>query len=176
MNTRFREGPVRRAPGRARHSGVSCQAPYGKKLAAAILLLLAAAACSSPSSFTKKDADFTQYRTYGWTPRQFIQEVRDTVDEALSARGLVRTDDSPDLIFVDTFKGRNESKFGVAYGDDYLFERKALATVSLVAIDAVRADTVWAASAEANIHSPTVAGRKIADAVKKMMRSFPRKR
>ena len=103
-------------------------------------------------------------------------EGRIELETLLSARGLVRTDESPDLILVDTFRGRNEAKHGTAYGDNYIYKRKALATISLVAIDRVETDTVWAVSREVNVYGPSVAGRKIVDAVRKMMLSFPRER
>lgn len=131
----------------------------------------ASAACKSTGVRVTVDptADFAVYETYSWVPTQFIREIRQTVNAELGARGLEMRASGGDLLWMDIMT--TEYKAGE---DNIAIYARTVATVTLVAFDTVRGDTVWAASTTTNLNDPSSASGQLEGAVRRLMDRYPR--
>lgn len=166
-------------------------------LAQVILLmtLAAAAGCSSISVSTDFDsnADFAEYKTFGWMEETESGEgydysgllddrIKSAVDKQLQDKGLMKATTNTDL-FVVYHAGKKQQLevedwgyggwWGVGGGDVYTYEKGTLI------VDLVDADTkkmVWRGTAQKALSDdPSTSERDaaIGEAIQKMFENYP---
>jgi uncharacterized protein DUF4136 len=165
-----------------------------KCLSLAVLLAtlpLAAAAQSVKVDFDK-DADFSRYRSYVWSPAQepvpnAANHVRITrgVEAELEARGLVKAETVPADLTV-RYVGKIEKKVrGSSYSTGYWqpndlrtmvdIKRVQEGTLIVELYDGSTKLLVWRSVATDTPASPDMLGQQIQDLVKKSFAEFPPK-